>query len=79
LGGVRNLNLGYIGRRKYISWRRFKLACMECFEGLHEGYGHGEINVKGKFILDFSLTFDLTITNTSFRTREEHISLLRVG
>jgi len=43
------------------------------FEGLHGGYGLGEINAEGKSILDFSLAFELTIANTCFRKREEQM------
>jgi len=37
------------------------------------GYGVWEINAEGKSILDFLLAFDLTIANTCFRKREEHL------
>jgi hypothetical protein len=44
-----------------------------------EGYGLREANVEGKSILDFSSAFDLTITNTCFRKREEHLITYRSG
>lgn len=34
------------------------------FEGVHERYDLGEVNVEDKSILEFSLIFDLTIANT---------------
>jgi len=49
------------------------------FEGLHGGYGLGEINAEGKSILDFSSAFDLTIANTCFRKREEHLITYKSG
>ena len=49
------------------------------FEGLHGGYGLGEINAEGKSILDFSPAFDLTIGNTCFRKREEHLITYKSG
>jgi len=49
------------------------------FEGLHGGYGLGEINAEGKSILDFSSAFDLTIANTCFRKTEEHLVTYKSG
>jgi len=46
---------------------------------LHGGYGLGEINAEGKSILDFSSAFDLTIANTCFRKREEHLITYKSG
>ena len=79
MGGARRLNSGYLVRRTDFSRRGFKWACSECFEGLHWGYGLGEINVEGKSILDFSSAFDLTIANTCFRKREEHLITYKSG
>jgi len=42
------------------------------FEGFHKGYGFGEINAEGKFILDFLSDFDLIIANTCVWNIEEH-------
>lgn len=33
----------------------------------------GQLNMEGKSIMNFSLTFDLTIDNTYFRKRDKHI------
>jgi len=49
------------------------------FRGFAWGYGLGEINVEGKSILDFSSAFDLTIVNTCFRKREEHLITYKSG
>jgi len=43
------------------------------------GYGLGEINAEGKFILDFSLAFHLTLANTCFRKRKEHLITYKSG
>ena len=43
------------------------------FRGLVWGVWSREINAEGKPILDFSSAFDLTIANTCFRKREEHL------
>lgn len=40
---------------------------------MHEGYGLAEVNVEDKSILDFLLAVDLTIANTKFRKRDEHL------
>jgi len=49
------------------------------FEGVHGGYGLGELNAEGNSILDFSSAFDLTIANTCFRKREEHLLTYKSG
>lgn len=49
------------------------------FEGLHWEYGLGDINAVEKSNLDFSSTFDLTITNTCFRKRDGHIITYKSG
>ena len=49
------------------------------FEGVHGGYGLGEVNAEGNSILDFSSAFDLTIANTCFRKREEHLITYKSG
>ncbi|KEH39645.1 endonuclease/exonuclease/phosphatase, putative [Medicago truncatula] len=52
---------------------------LECFEGVHGRYGLGELNAEGNSILDFSSPFDLTIANTCFRKREEHLITYKSG
>lgn len=42
-------------------------------------YGLGEINTEGKTILEFSSAFDLTIANTWFRKRDEHLITYNSG
>jgi len=49
------------------------------FEGVHGGYGLGELNAEGNSILDFSSAFDLTIANTCFRKRDEHLITYKSG
>jgi len=49
------------------------------FEGVHGGYGVGEINAEDKSILDFSLAFGLTIATTCFRKRKEHLITYKSG
>ena len=46
---------------------------------MHGGYGLGELNAEGNSILDFSSAFDLTIANTCFRKREEHLLTYKSG
>jgi len=46
---------------------------------LHGGYGLGEINAEGKFILDLSSAFDLTLLNACFRKRDEHLITYKSG
>ncbi|KAL5153826.1 LINE-1 retrotransposable element ORF2 protein [Glycine soja] len=43
------------------------------FEGVHGGFGLGEMNGEGKSILEFSEALDLSIANTWFKKREEHL------
>ena len=49
------------------------------FEGMHGGYGLGELNAEGNSILDISSAFDLTIANTCFRKRDEHLITYKSG
>jgi len=73
---------GYTIMRKYLSLRDINglvESVSRGFEGLHWGYGIWEINVKGRFILDFLLTSDLTIANTCFRKRDEHFITYKSG
>ncbi|XP_020233683.1 craniofacial development protein 2-like [Cajanus cajan] len=49
------------------------------YEGFHGGHGLGVANREGKTILDFSLAFDLTIVNTCFKKREEHLITYKSG
>ena len=37
------------------------------------GYGFGKINNEDKSILDFSMTYELIITNTMFKKWDEHL------
>ncbi|KAH1233397.1 Craniofacial development protein 2 [Glycine max] len=49
------------------------------FEGVHGGYGLGEMNGEGKSILDFSEALDLSIANTWFKKRAEHLITYKSG
>ncbi|KAL5161290.1 LINE-1 retrotransposable element ORF2 protein [Glycine soja] len=49
------------------------------FEGVHGGFGLGEMNGEGKSILEFSETLDLSIANTWFKKREEHLITYKSG
>ncbi|KAL5152766.1 Craniofacial development protein 2 [Glycine soja] len=49
------------------------------FEGVHGGFGLGEMNGKGKSILEFSEALDLSIANTWFKKREEHLITYKSG
>ncbi|KAH1219042.1 Craniofacial development protein 2 [Glycine max] len=49
------------------------------FEGVHGGFGLGEMNGEGKSILEFSEALDLSIVNTWFKKREEHLITYKSG
>ncbi|KAH1237173.1 Craniofacial development protein 2 [Glycine max] len=49
------------------------------FEGVHGGFGLGEMNGEGKSILEFSEALDLSIANTWFKKREEHLITYKSG
>ena len=49
------------------------------FEGVHAGFGLGEMNGEGKSILEFSEALDLSIANTWFKKREEHLITYKSG
>ncbi|KAH1191322.1 tRNA pseudouridine(38/39) synthase [Glycine max] len=55
----------------------FKVA--RGFEGVHGGFGLGEMNGEGKSILEFSEALDLSIANTWFKKREEHLITYKSG
>ncbi|RZB79100.1 DnaJ-like subfamily C member 7 isoform B [Glycine soja] len=48
-------------------------------EGVHGGFGLGEMNGEGKSILEFSEALDLSIANTWFKKREEHLITYKSG
>ncbi|KAH1137029.1 hypothetical protein GYH30_027138 [Glycine max] len=49
------------------------------FEGVHGGFGLGEMNGEGKSILEFSEALDLSIANTWFKKRAEHLIIYKSG
>ncbi|RZC03247.1 2-keto-3-deoxy-L-rhamnonate aldolase [Glycine soja] len=49
------------------------------FEGVHGGFGLGEMNGEGKSILEFSEALNLSIANTWFKKREEHLITYKSG
>ncbi|KAH1250173.1 Craniofacial development protein 2 [Glycine max] len=49
------------------------------FEGVHGGFDLGEMNGEGKSILEFSEALDLSIANTWFKKREEHLITYKSG
>ncbi|XP_016576603.1 uncharacterized protein LOC107874286 [Capsicum annuum] len=46
-------------------------------KGVHGGFGFGERNDGGSALLDFSRSFGLWITNSSFSKKEEHLITFR--
>ena len=44
------------------------------YREVNGGYGFGEINNKGKSILDFAMIYELIITDTRFKKRDEHLN-----
>jgi len=63
LGGDFN---GYIGEKAYGYVRT------------HGGFGFGVRNSGGVTLLDFATAFDLTIGNSLFKKREEHLVTFRM-
>jgi len=52
----------------------------EGYEMVHGGLGYGVRNSGELSILDFAVAYDLSIVNSYFRKREEHlVTFLRVG
>jgi hypothetical protein len=49
------------------------------FENVHGGQGFGDKNEAGTDILNFALTYDLTIANTWFKKRNSHLVTFRSG
>jgi len=45
----------------------------------HGGIGFGERNNGGVMILDFAVAFDLTVVNSRFKKKEEHLVTFRSG
>ncbi|PKA59552.1 hypothetical protein AXF42_Ash018019 [Apostasia shenzhenica] len=54
-------------------------SVVEEFNSIHGGYDFGEINEEGKTILKFSSAYDLVITNTLFKKRDEHVITYKNG
>ncbi|XP_042514389.1 uncharacterized protein LOC122089040 [Macadamia integrifolia] len=46
---------------------------------VHGGYGVGERNEEGTSVLDFATAYDLSIANTLFTKREEHLIIYKSG
>ena len=49
----------------------------EGYETVHGGLGYGVRNSGGVSILDFAVAYDLSIVNSYFRKREEHLVTFR--
>jgi hypothetical protein len=49
------------------------------FDGVHEGFGYGSRNQEGEGILNFTLAYDLFVTNTLFRKRVSHLVTFSSG
>jgi len=49
------------------------------YETVHGGLGYGVRNNGGVSILDFAVAYDLSIVNSYFRKREEHLVTFRSG
>ena len=58
---------GHIGSRR------------EGYEMVHGGFGYGVRNSGGVSILDFAVAYDLSIVNSFFRKREEHLITFKSG
>ena len=51
----------------------------EGYESVHGGLGYGVRNSGGVSILDFAVAYDLSIVNSYFRKREEHLVTFKNG
>jgi hypothetical protein len=49
------------------------------FDGVHGGFGYGSRNQEGEGILNFTLAYDLFVTNTPFRKRVSHLVTFSSG
>ncbi|KAL5144498.1 Craniofacial development protein 2 [Glycine soja] len=56
-----------------------QVAWLEVLRGCMGGFGLGEMNGEGKSILEFSEALDLSIANTWFKKREEHLITYKSG
>ena len=45
----------------------------------HGGFGFGERNSRGVALLDFAVAFDLTVVNSLFKKKEDHLVSFRSG
>jgi len=51
----------------------------EGYEMVHGGLGYGVKNSAGVSILDFAVAYDLSVVNSYFRKREEHLVTFKSG
>ena len=51
----------------------------EGYETVHGGLGYGVRNSAGVSILDFAVAYDLSIVNSYFWKREEHLVTFKSG
>ena len=49
------------------------------YEAIHEGFGFGERNNGEVFILDFAVACDLSLINSHFKKKEEHLVTFKSG
>jgi hypothetical protein len=49
------------------------------FDGVHGGFGYGSRNQEREGILNFTLAYDLFVTNTLFRKRVSHLVTFSSG
>jgi hypothetical protein len=49
------------------------------FDGVHEGFGYESRNQEGEGILNFTLSYDLIVTNILFRKRVSHLVTFSSG
>jgi len=47
------------------------------YDRTHGGFGFGERNSGGVAILDFAVAFDLTVVNSFFKKKENHLVTFR--
>ena len=51
----------------------------EAIERIHGGWGVGEKNLGGERVTDFAMAFDLSIVNTFFEKRPNHLATYKSG
>jgi len=49
------------------------------YDMTHGGFGYGERNYGGVFILDFAVAYELLVVSSFFKKKEEHLVTFKSG